>query len=448
MLRTVRRFIYLLQLENYDLGRFWRVVTKKPFSRQKARQDLVWTPKLAAVFVLSILLQILTAYLILLPLARSDIYLGLFPLVFAFLFLLFLFVNFVFLSLAVLILKPADYLIKYFVVSQGKSKIEQMPKLKVIAITGSYGKTTMKEVLATILSERFTVLKTPESVNTPVGISRLILKQLNLSVEVFIAEMGAYHTGDIKALCEIARPDIAILTGINEAHLERFGGIENTIKAKFEIVENAKKDALIVLNNDDRLVHEHYKYFIGARGVQFYKATERLLEYPAVPVLGEYIWAVINACVIIARQFGMKDQEILAGIAKIQPVPHRLQKIENPNGITVIDDSYNGNPDGVREAIKVLSRFDGRRKVYITPGLVEAGEKAKALHNAIGKQLNGVADLLILVKNSVTPFIAEELDQHKVIWFDSALEAHAALPNILQKGDVILFQNDWPDNYL
>src|SRR3989344_9648318 len=118
MLRTVRRFIYLLQLENYNLGRFWRVVTKKPFSRQKARQDLVWTPKLAAVFVLSILLQILTAYLILLPLARSDIYLGLFPLVFAFLFLLFLFVNFVFLSLAVLILKPADYLIKYFVVSQ------------------------------------------------------------------------------------------------------------------------------------------------------------------------------------------------------------------------------------------------------------------------------------------------------------------------------------------
>ncbi len=450
MFGTIRRFVYLLQLENYDLGRFWRVVTKKPFSRQKARQNIIWTPKLAAVFILALLLQILFSYLILLPLVRSDIYLGVFPLAFVFLFLLLTFFHFVFLIIAVLLVKPLDYAVKSYLVNKAKIKIRQLTHdrgLVVIGITGSYGKTTMKEALATILGEKFSVLKTPASVNTPIGISRLILKQLEPPVEVFIVEMGAYHIGDIKALCEIARPDIAVLTGINEAHLERFGSIENTIKAKFEIVGNAKKDALIVLNNDDDLIHEHYKYFIGSRGIQFYKATERLLEYPAVPVLGEYIWAVINACVIIARGLGMTDQEILAGILKIQPVPHRLQKIENPNGITVIDDSYNGNPDGVREAIKVLSRFDGRRKIYITPGLVEAGEKAKKLHNDIGTQLDAVADLVILIKNSVTPFIAEELDQHKVIWFDNALEAHAALPNILQKGDVILFQNDWPDNY-
>ena len=261
-------------------------------------------------------------------------------------------------------------------------------------------------------------------------------------------EMGAYRRGEIKALCEIATPDIAVLTGINEAHLERFGSIENTIKAKFEIVENAKSDALIVLNNDNFFVRENYKFHLGTRGVDFYKATERQLDYPAVPLLGEYIWGTINACVIIAKKLGMNDQEILRGIAKIKPVPHRLEKIENPNGITIIDDSYNGNPDGVKEAIKVLGKFEGRRKIYITPGLVEAGERIKTVHNSIGESLNPVADLVILIKNSVTPFIAEKLDPKKVIWFESAQEAHASLPNILKSGDVILFQNDWPDNYI
>src|SRR3989338_2907597 len=448
MFRAVKRFLYLLQLENYNLRRYLRVVTAKPFSREGFRQKLVWTPKLAAVFIFAMALQIAASYLALLPLMKSEIYLGIFPLVFVFLFLVLCFFHFVFLSLAVLILRPTDLFIKYFLVRRAKTKLEQFPKLKIIGITGSYGKTTMKEVLATILGEKFKVLKTPENINTPVGIARLIISELNPKIEIFVLEMGAYHRGDIRVLCEIAQPDVAILTGINEAHLERFGSLENTIKAKFEIVENAKPEALIVLNNDDTLVHEHYKYFIGARGIRFYKATERLLEYPAVTILGEYIWAVINACVIIAKELGMKAQEILAGIAKIKPVPHRLEKIENPNGITVIDDSYNGNPDGVREAIKDLSKFEGRRKIYITPGLVEGGRKVKEIHNNIGGQLASVGDLGIFIKKSVTPFISQKLDKHKVIWFDSALEAHAALPNILKKGDVILFQNDWPDNYL
>lgn len=448
MFRAVKRFLYLLQLENYNLARYWRIVIAKPFSSQDFRQKLVWTPKLASVFIFAMALQIAASYLTPQPLMRSEIYLGIFPLVFVFLFLALCFFHFVFLSLAVLILRPADLLIKYLVTQRAKAILKQFPKLKIIGITGSYGKTTMKEVLATILGEKFRVLKTPENINTPLGISRLIVRELDDEIPIFVVEMGAYHRGDIKTLCAIAPPDIVILTGINEAHLEQFGNIENTVKAKFEIVQNAKANALVVLNNDDNLVREHYKYFIGVRAVRFYKATERLLEYPAVPMLGEYIWAVINACVIIAKELGMKDEEILAGIAKIKPVPHRLEKIENPNGITVIDDSYNGNPEGVREAVKVLAKFGGRRKIYITPGLVEGGEKVKEIHNRIGEQLGPVADMVILIKNSVTPFIAEKLDKHKVIWFDSALKAHAALPNILQKGDVILFQNDWPDNYL
>lgn len=447
-IKIIKYHTYLLQLESYDLKRFLRVVLRRPQQTENLRQKLVWTPKLAVVFTIAVLLQILIAYFITRPLANSDIYLGFFPSAFLLAFVLLSFGYFVFLGLATLILRPVDYAIKQSIVMRAKNKLDNFRDLKIIAITGSYGKTTMKEVLATILTEKFNILKTPESVNTPVGISRLILKRLNPAVEVFIVEMGAYQKGDIKALCEIARPDIAILSGINEAHLERFGTIENTIRAKFEIVENAREDAVAVLNQDNERVMGHYKSYAGPRKIYFYsKDKNEMTDYPQVPILGDYIWGVINACVIIARELGMSDAEIRSGIANIKPIPHRLQLIENPNGVTVIDDSYNGNPDGVREAIKVLEKFAGKRKIYITPGLVEMGERTREIHNEIGRQLAGVADMVIFIKNSVTPFIAEKINPEKIIWFDSTQEAHNSLGNILKPGDVVLFQNDWPDNY-
>ena len=289
MFKAVKRFIYLLQLDNYSLGRFWHVIVKKPFSAEQARQKIIWTPKLALIFSTALFLQLAASYLIARPLVAHEVYLGLFPIAFLFLFILLSFFHFLFLSLAVVALSPLDYSVKGFLAARAKNKIRVQKDLKIIGITGSYGKTTMKEILATVLSVKYKVLKTPDSVNTPVGISRLILKDLTADKEIFIVEMGAYRRGEIKALCEIATPDIAVLTGINEAHLERFGSIENTIKAKFEIVENAKSDALIVLNNDNFFVRENYKFHLGTRGVDFYKATERQLDYPAVPLLGEYI---------------------------------------------------------------------------------------------------------------------------------------------------------------
>lgn len=281
MFKAIKQSVYLLQLENYNLRRFWKVILKRPFIRSKFRQKIVWTPKLALVFSLSTLLQIMVSYLAARPLRQDDVYLGLFPLVFIFVFLLLSFAHSVFLTLAVLILRPIDYVIKGYIVNQAKLKIGQLShdrgiavqdqkNFKIIGITGSFGKTTMKEVLSTILEEKFNVLRTPESVNTPVGISRLILSKLTADTEVFIVEMGAYQRGDIRSLCEIATPDIAVLTGINEAHLERFGRIENTVQAKFEIVENAKGGALILLNEDSALVRENYPRFTGSKKAILY----------------------------------------------------------------------------------------------------------------------------------------------------------------------------------
>src|SRR3989344_1915228 len=290
-IKIIRYHVYLLQLENYNLERYWKLVLKRPFSvPAQFRQNLVLTPKLGMVFVIAVLVQILAAYLVTSPLARSDVYLGIFPTVFMFVFLFFSMVFFVFLGAATLALRPIDYAIKQFIIMQAKNKMDNFQDLKIIAITGSYGKTTMKEILATILGEKFKVLKTPESVNTPVGISRLILKDLTPDDQTFFVEMVAYARGDVQALCEIARPDIAILTGINEAHLERFGTIENTIAAKFEITENARDNASVILNQDDERVMASYKNRVGSRNVFFYsKNKSEMSEYPKISLLGDYV---------------------------------------------------------------------------------------------------------------------------------------------------------------
>jgi UDP-N-acetylmuramoyl-tripeptide--D-alanyl-D-alanine ligase len=197
----------------------------------------------------------------------------------------------------------------------------------------------------------------------------------------------------------------------------------------------------------------------------------------SVNLLGEYALGDVDAAVKISKSLGMTGEEIKRGIENIKPVKHRLEPIRSAGDILVIDDAYNGNPDGVKEAIKVLSRFENRRKVFITPGLVEMGKASKEIHFKIGQQLAGVADVVVLIKNSVTGFIEEGINSvviarsaadkaissgskiaapsdalglamTKVIWFETAQAAHSSLSTILKPGDVAIFQNDWGDNYV
>ncbi|OGE81405.1 MAG: hypothetical protein A3H72_01040 [Candidatus Doudnabacteria bacterium RIFCSPLOWO2_02_FULL_48_8] len=436
--------LYFLQLNNYSLLRYWKGVFKV---KQAPRKKIVWTPKALAILTLSILFAATVAYF-------EALFTGPWFVV-AFLFLWLIWANLlapIFLSLSVLILFPLDFAIKHYIVAQARTKMRTLPKLKIIGITGSFGKTTMKESLSAVLSQRFKVLTTPENINTPLGISRLILDKLDGDIELFVVEMGAYKRGDIFQLCAIAQPDIVLLTGINEAHLELFGGIKNTIAAKFEIVVNSKSQALVVLNSDSELIKQNYQKYLGERPVFWYSKELQMLPNVKMPLLGSYAWGVVNACVIIAKELGLSELEIRDGIGKIKQIPHRLQILPNSNGVVVIDDSYNGNPDGAAEAIKVLAGFQDKRKIYVTPGLVEMGSRTEAVHKEIGKQLAHAADVVILIKNSATPFIEQGLLQEgfkseNIKWFGSAHLAHNAIKSIVKPGDVILFQNDWPENY-
>lgn len=465
---------YLLQFQDYSINRFLRDISR--FLKNKFKvisgKKLEWTAKAKIIFFSSIFLQLFFSFFIVHTFNLSII----FPIIALFvLFFVLSPVFFIFLILSVIIFYPLDFIFKEIVIFLARNKIKKYRKnIKVIAVTGSYGKTTMKDAVAFVLSRKFNVLKTEGNKNTILGISQLINKKLNRETEIFIVEMAAYKIGDIKKLCDLVLyPDISILTGINESHFERFKKIENTINAKFEIIQNCRKDGVVVFNADNELIVQNFRKYLKDQKIYFYSSkNNQLSNYKfdkkifyedgsgiyfelkdefenlgeiKTTFLSDYITGIVISCMIIGKEFGMSFSEIKEKIEKLRQPEHRLQTIKAKNNILIIDDSYNGNPDGVREAIETLSLFIKRRKIYVTPGLAEVGEKNKELHLEIGKNLAGVADVVILEKNEACGFIKEGLLQNNFLEkyikeYDSIFEAHLDLDNVLLGGDVVLFQ--------
>jgi UDP-N-acetylmuramoyl-tripeptide--D-alanyl-D-alanine ligase len=453
------RYIYfhllLLQLEEYEINRYLNALknTKGVPPNHKIRKPLKWTNKIKLIFSLTTLFFLAT------------IFFGFFYSIYIIIISSIIYFRFTFIYLigTMELIYPIDFLVKKIIIFLAKNKLKKNNNIKIIGIAGSYGKTGMKDLVATVLSEKYLVVKTPESFNTPIGIAKTILNRIDKRTEILIVEMGEYYPGDIKNICSIASPQIGIITGINEAHLERLKSIDNSIKTIFEIAQNMRPDGLLIMNGVDTNIKNNYKRFIEKQEVYFYHnkgkfkfnedAPGYIYQKIFFPILGEYNLDKIDGIIYLAKKLGLTTQEIESGLKKIRTPAHRLQPVLNrEKNILVIDDSYNGNPDGVEEGIKTLSLFKKRRKIFLTPGLVEIGNKSRDVHQRIGQRLNDVVDLVILVKNSVTPYIEEGLinagfSKNNIIWFDSMMEAQNNLGAILRSGDVVLFQNDWPDNY-
>ena len=282
----------------------------------------------------------------------------------------------------------------------------------------------MKEVLQQVLGSRFKVQATPESVNTPVGIARWILKKVNSETEIIIVEMGEHYKGDVEFLCKMLNPDLGVITGINESHLERMGRMEAVAATVLELDKNLKPGGLLVVNADDEYLVNHQTDF-KTRMISYYGSkhleltgfvlenirfdAEKLVwhvEIPAaqivadVPLLGEYAVGLVVAAQQVVGTLAVKENIVGQAMSNLKPVEHRLQPIRSAGGVLVIDDAYNGNPAGVAEAIKVLGRFTNRRKIFITPGLVEMGSRAEAVHNDIGRKLADAGiEKVVLMKN-------------------------------------------------
>lgn len=463
--------LHLLQLENYELQRYWPLLLKKGYHKpsQPLRQKITYTKKALTLLALSLTLCLL--------LSATIILLG-FSWLYALICLAILFfLQPFFFTISLCLIWPLDWLIKKYLINKAKKLISSNPKLRIIGIAGSYGKTTFKNILNTILGSALSVQSTPESVNTTVGIAQWLLKCYDKNTDILIVEMGEHYQGDIRDICRLTSPHIAVVTGINEAHLERLGDLKTAVATMFEISQNAQKNAWLVLNADDTNIAANYQAYIKEQTISFYSANNHPLAAEAIeaahfspedlswhltlndwpdikiPLLGHYALGAVAAAIMITRHFNLTNQQIQHGLLALKPIKHRLQAIQSQGDVLVIDDSYNGNPDGFKEAIRVLNNFPERRKIMLTPGLVETGSQNQAIHSELGWLLAKTADKVILIKNSATPFLAEGLKEggfteENIYWFPTAQAAHEALKNILKPHDVILFQNDWGDQYL
>lgn len=373
-------------------------------------------------------------------------------------------------------MQPVERAISNHYLQEARDKLAARPELIKIGITGSYGKTSTKFILAAILSEKYDVLATPASFNTPMGLTRVIREQLEDHHQVFLAEMGARHVGDIKELIDLVHPTIGLLTSVGEQHLETFGTIETVADTKFELIEGLPENGAAFFASDGAWVDRLYeraaceKYLtgtqgmgldmkaeditVGAQGSVFMLCDKRTGEKVEcrTKLLGRHnIGNIVLACAA-ARHLGLTMDEIARGVARIEPVEHRLQLLSGANGMTIIDDAFNSNPVGARAALDVLSAFEGRRRVVVTPGMVEQGAQEAEINRRFGAQMASRCDEVILVGKKHTLPIVEGLraggmDAEHIHVTASLEEATAVLGQIGHAQDVVLFENDLPDNY-
>ena len=377
--------------------------------------------------------------------------------------------------LATLVMHPVERSIQNGYKKQARKKLAEMPGLIKIGITGSYGKTSVKFIAAEIVKQRFNALATPGSYNTPMGICIVVNNHLKSDHQVLVLEMGMRYRGDIKELCAIAKPDISVVTSVGVAHLETMGSIDNIAVEKGDIVECLDKEGVAVLNIDNPYVaameerapgkvwkvsaegneeadiiarHVHYT----PQGAHFEVQDETGQRAPfRTRLLGRHNVLNILLGVAIGRQLGLRLRQIAHAVARVEPVEHRLQLI-NKGAITVIDDAFNSNPVGAKNAVEVLGAFNSGRRVIVTPGMVELGEKQAEENRLLGKHMAKHVDLAVLIGTEQTAPIVEGLkaekfpeDQTKV--FSSFFDAQAFLDSYLKAGDVVLYENDLPDQY-
>ncbi|MBQ3596486.1 MAG: UDP-N-acetylmuramoyl-tripeptide--D-alanyl-D-alanine ligase [Clostridia bacterium] len=368
--------------------------------------------------------------------------------------------------------QPFESLIYRGYVKKSTLKLQKSDVLK-IGITGSYGKTSVKEMLKTILSQKYRVLATPSSYNTPLGIS-LSVKNLDSTHDVFIAEMGARAKGDIATLTNIVNPKYGVLTGINNQHLETFGNIETTKSTKYELFEGLDKDGVAFFASDSlhsvdlsqRFNGEKYLAGIGGndnlvwasdvvtdnRGTTFTLNIKGEQPVSCTTVLlGKHNVSNVCLAAAVAYKVGLSPEEIAVGINRIQSVGHRLELLPNNRNIVIIDDSYNSNEDGVNAAMEVLSTFSGR-KIVVTPGLVELGKMENVANLEFGKTLAKHADLVFVIGKHnaemlITGLLEGGMPRENIRFAKSLNKGNAQLNKVLKEGDVVLFENDLPDNY-
>ena len=383
-------------------------------------------------------------------------------------------------SLCGLIVSPVEKSIQNGFIKDAVRMINEHPGLRIIGITGSYGKTSVKHYLTEILSEKYSVLMTPGSFNTPMGVVRTIRENLRPTHEIFVCEMGARHVGDIKEICDIVHPKDAVITAIGDQHLETFHTRENIIRTKFELLD-AATDGKRLVNGDDSSImgaapqnvitygmNEGNDYrseivSVDMNGTKFVLTTPHVIlrdgeeelekaEFE-IPLVGRH--NVINAtgAIAAAYELGVPLEKCRRAARRLKPAEHRLEVKKMPYG-AILDDAYNSNPAGARAALEALGSFDPSMiKILVTPGMVELGEKQREYNREFGAEAAAVCDYIFTVGKTNSGAIAEGAAEAGF-----AAEKIFACPDLndamkkavsLESGRprAILLENDLPDDY-
>ncbi len=369
-------------------------------------------------------------------------------------------------------LKPVEKAVSNYYINDAKKLLRSLPDLKVIGITGSYGKTGTKYILSRILSEKFNVLHTPESFNTPMGVVRTVRSSLRADTELFIAEMGAKKKGDIKEICDIVHPDYAIITSVGPQHLDTFGSIDTVASTKFELAAAIEEKGNVFANGDNEIIKNKAEgtairlygtdptlpfYAENLRGGRGGNSFDMVLSGERISVstklLGRHNVQNILAASALAFTLGVPLKDIAFAISRLTPVEHRLEMKSSVMGSLLIDDAYNANPEGSLEAVRVLGSFEGMKKVIITPGLVELGEKEYECNRALGSAAATVCDKIILVGKKRSLPLADGVreagfNEDNLFVADSFKNAMEIYSGFADSNTVVLLENDLPDNYL
>jgi UDP-N-acetylmuramoyl-tripeptide--D-alanyl-D-alanine ligase len=345
----------------------------------------------------------------------------------------------------------------------------------VVGITGSYGKTTTKVCVGAVLAEHEPTLITPASFNSYLGVIRTINEHLEPAHRNFVVEMGMYRAGDIAELCDLVHPQIGVLTAIGPVHLERMGTIEAIADAKAELAVALPPDGHLVANGDDPRCREiasrvsvdtvlyaieHPDAHVRAENIVLADGRthfELVIGGERVAVssglLGRHNVSNLLAAAAVGHLRGLSSAEIARGLANVAPPEHRLQPIPNPRaGIVVIDDAYNSNPAGAAAALEVLHSHPAKRRILVTPGMVELGDQEAELNEAFGRQAAATCDHVILVGRQRTQPIARGLraagfSPEAITVVRDIAEVTTVLARFTRAGDVVLFENDLPDMY-
>ena len=359
---------------------------------------------------------------------------------------------------------------------EAQEKIKSFKDLKTIGITGSFGKTSTKLIVGTILESKYKVLNPPEIYNTTIGLSKAINDELDSTVEVFLTEIRGKQIGEIQELSRLCQPQIGIITSIGPAHMQVFKNIDNIMKAMYELIEELPADGVAIFNYDNKYIKKLADKTFKEKILYGLEDIEKLDIYAddivvselgstftikdkkgnsqkcSTKLIGKENISNILAGVCASRTLGLTFEEIVKGIADVKPIAHRLNIINQKDGLIIIDDSLNLNPIGAKAALDALNQFKEGRKIIVTPGMNELGEIEEKANEEFGVNIGKVCDYAVLIGEEETKTIYKGLmeanfNPENIFIIQSMEEASSIIEKIAKPKDVVLFENDIANIY-